>query len=156
MKFSHLDWQWAKDHLTKPKHQAWKTFLSCWWGLQATPEHYCILQWPWVISRGGSQVPTAEDTMHTRHRAQRPRAGADLNGWPLPEDCSLGTRRHQASFQRREAINQLWCLWATLTTNLAQPWGYKRGTLILVVTNSSLIGLRTHSTGEKQCLVSKT
>lgn len=106
--------------------------------VQETPKTYGLLLLPLVTPQGWKFSPYCR-----RHQA--------LQNWD-PEAPKLkltclrtsfySTRRCFASFQRREATNSPTPL---MTVNHKNK-GHSRGTHTLSVTNSSLTGLKTHST----------
>lgn len=116
----------------KPKYQAWEDLFGVvghgGWIDSQTIVSTVISPGPHLQEVEGT---IAVDTTYFKHRAKRTLI------WNWPECLFPDTRRHHASFHRKEAVNsptQLWCLWTTTMTSI--PHNCKH-THTMVVTNSS-------------------
>lgn len=109
----------ANDNLTKnPKPRHEKPSLQLLVLSKRFPKHYSLLL-PQVATR----FPIAEDK-HFGQRARMPARAASDRKASSPRTSFHGTRKRHSSFQRREgttkSTTQLWHLWTTLETHIAQ------------------------------------
>lgn len=141
-------------HVRKPQYQAYKLspeLLAR--AVHNTLQTFMLLLFPLSAPRGGRKVPTAEDTMCFRNRAQRSLSWNSLESSPqgpafmvtqVTTKTSKGGKPSTVLPSHDSCEPQHWAL-----------QGHSSGTLMLEVNNNALIEPKTLSSMGKSYLILK-